>query len=90
MVFAILSALAGFGAIYTNKDRNDYPHFLTYHSYFGIAGILAGLSAAMGLSTLFFCILKKKNFLSFKREFCHNFFLNTDILSEIRRSWSLL
>lgn len=36
---ALCSAL-GFSAIYVNKDKNDKPHFQTWHAWFGIATLV--------------------------------------------------
>ncbi|XP_063400033.1 transmembrane reductase CYB561D2-like [Mytilus trossulus] len=36
MFFGVVCAAGGFTAIYLNKDRNNKPHFQTWHSWFGV------------------------------------------------------
>lgn len=43
----ILMALGGFYVIYTNKNRNGYPHFTTYHGQAGLALIVSAIGAGM-------------------------------------------
>lgn len=47
-VFAIVSSLLGFAAIYVNKTRHDKPHFTTWHGLLGIITICAIPMAALG------------------------------------------
>lgn len=47
-VFAIVSSILGFTAIYINKNRYDKPHFTTWHGLLGIITVCSIPMAAIG------------------------------------------
>ena len=47
-VFAIVSSMLGFAAIYVNKERNEKPHFTTWHGLLGVITVCAIPLAAVG------------------------------------------
>ena len=53
-ILTIICSMAGFAAIYYNKDRFNKPHFTSVHSWFGMCSlILVSLQALQGVSVLY-------------------------------------